>query len=752
MRLDPPFHRHLTSSKGCALSDQQQVETFFKLLFGPSVKGYICLATITRGEAYKEQFFGWPDQLSDMLEYVDRFRPTHNVYFCPQILKAPRRVKENVLICTTAWADLDKCEPSMVLVKPTVTIESSPYRYQAYWIFEVPQKPDVAEDISKRIAYHHVFQGADKSGWDLTQLLRVPFTYNLKYDEEVPVKVLDVNRSKYRPSDFDKYPPIVKGHALDTPLPEELPTASGAEIIQSYADSIQPQVDFLFSAQPDTDWSKSLWFLQLSCFEAGMKAEEVFVVARDAACNKYKRDNKGEEKLWEEVVRAQHKYKEQVILAQPNVQHTAELLTPEEREISTNRRTFVDNYITWAKSLGDAAPQYHQAGAFIILGALLAGNVRLPTSFGIMKPNLWFMILADTTLTRKSTAMDIAMDLLEEINSEVILATDGSIEGLMGSLSMRPGKPSIFLRDEFSGLLEALTKKDYYAGMAETLTKLYDGKLQKRVLKKEVIEVRDPVLLFFAGGIRNKVTMLLNGEHISSGFLPRFVFITAESDVHQMRPLGPPTPKDTAGREVILRQMSDIRKHYHTEQTLSEVEGKLVVGSPKFWNAELSPEVWQRYNKLETDMMKAALSSENPETLTPTYDRLCKSCLKAAMLLAGSEKRPPEGEPVRVEMVDLLQAIGYMEEWRSYGNQVISSIGFTQDERFFQKVLQRIINAPGITRGRIMQQFHMTARIAEVTLSTLEQRGQIIRRREGKGEILFPLVLKNVIQGGPKVP
>lgn len=733
------------------MSEQEQVETFFKLLFGPTTKGYICLATMTPGKAFKEQFFSWPSQLPGMLEFVDRFRPAHNIYFCPQLLGAKSRIKENVVSCPVAWADLDSCKPSLALIKPTISLESSPYRYQAFWLFEEPQEPEIAEDISKRIAYYHAFQGADKSGWDLTQLLRVPFTYNMKYDAQMPVTIVDVNRGKFRPDDFDKYPPIIKNHALGTQLPENLPDTTGAQILEKYENSIQPQVDHLFTSEPDGDWSKNLWFLQLSCFEAGMSREEVYIVAQDSACNKYQRDSRPAEKLWEEVVRAEVKYREQVILAQPAIEHSAGLLTPEEREFATTRLTFVNRYITWAKSLGDAAEQYHQAGAFIILGALLAGNVRLPTSFGIMKPNLWFMILADTTLTRKSTAMDIAMDLLEEVNSEVILATDGSIEGLMGSLSMRPGKPSIFLRDEFSGLLESLIKKDYYAGMAETLTKLYDGKLQKRVLKKEVIEVRDPVLLLFAGGIRNKVTALLTSEHIGSGFLPRFVFITAESDVHLMRPLGPPTPKDTAGRELILRQMNDIRMHYHTDQTLTQVDGKLVVSAPAFWNVELSPEVWQRYNQLETDMMRAALKSENPEALTPTYDRLCKSCLKAAMLLAASEKRPTEGQPVEVTMVDLLQAIVFMEQWRTYGNQVIGSIGTSQDERFFQKVLARIIDVPGITRGRLMQQFHMTARMAEATFATLEQRGQVIRRRDGRGETIFPLVIKK-LQDGPKIP
>ena len=96
------------------------------------------------------------------------------------------------------------------------------------------------------------------------------------------------------------------------------------------------------------------------------------------------------------------------------------------------------------------------------------------------------MILAETTLTRKTTAMDIPMDLLAEVDESAIMATDGSLEGLFTNLSMRPKKPSVFLRDEFSGLIDAMTKKDYMAGMPEMLTKLYDGKFQRRLLRKEV--------------------------------------------------------------------------------------------------------------------------------------------------------------------------------------------------------------------------------------------------------------------------
>lgn len=724
------------------------IETFFKHLLGPRVKGFMCIATVeATGDNFKERFFAYPDQVDTMLDYIEKYSASHNVYFCPQLLRSAKRTKDNVGACTSAWADLDECDPDHLIVKPSVLIESSPLRYQAYWIFEDAQFSEVAEEVSKRIAYFHSFEGADRSGWDLTQLLRVPGTYNRKpeYGEAV-VKIVDINRSKYRLDDFKKYPLVQEDIDVgEFPYPgEELKNASGEELLIKYEDQLPPQVRFIFDNEPDRNapegWSGALWRLEMLLFEADLTREEVFVIARDAACNKYRRENKPMTYLWIDVCRSwtRHQQNRKLLAVDNPTDKPIHLLTREEVQAVAGVRTFVEDYVEWASSLGDAAEQYHQAGALIILSALLSGAVRLPTSFGTVKPNLWFMILADTTLTRKSTAMDIAMDLLEEVDPSTILATDGSIEGLMTSLATRPGQPSIFLRDEFSGLLEAITKKDYYAGMAETLTKLYDGKLQKRVLKKEIIEVKDPTLILFAGGIKSKVCGLLTTEYVSSGFVPRFIFITAESDVDRVKPLGPPSLRDTTGRGNILSSMRDMRTQYFTEPRLFQGEnGRLVYEAPQPYDAELTTAAWSRYNDLERAMMKVALKSSQPELLTPTYDRLCKSALKAAVLIAASKARPNDHRVV-VELVDLLVAIKYMEGWRGYTDEIINNVGLTQHEREFGKVLQAVVREPGISRSKLMQRYHLTARNADFIFQTLEQRGQIDRQRQGGTERLFP--------------
>lgn len=720
-------------------------ESFFRAAFGLQ-KGYVCLCFLTPDKKnFWESYFRYPQEMPEMLREIRLQLASHNVYFCPQLLRSKHRKKEEVFSTPTAWSDLDTCDPDKLLLTPTLLIESSAHRWQALWLLE-DVEPDDAEFLSKRIAYYHSADGADRSGWDLTQLLRVPLTYNFKYNaiagEQQVVRMASYHPSTYRMSDFNVYPPTADENTVAIPVPDPEDLAESAEaLLQEKRRMMNPLLWSLYNVEPTGTWSETLWQLHMLCFEAGFTREESFLIARDAKCNKYARDGRSEKLLWKEVCRAHARGEGTAeLLVLPGGPERTTLLTEEEQDIVRRQPdSFVERYITWARGLGDAAHQYHQAGAFIILSTLLSGNVRLPTSFGTFIPNLWFMILADTTLTRKTTAMDIAVDLIIEIDSDALLATDGSIEGLMTSLSLRPSRPSIFLRDEFSGLLESMTKKDYYAGMAEVFTKLYDGKMQKRVLRKEILEVRDPRLILFAGGIKNKVTGLLTFEQVSSGFMPRFIFITAESDVTKLKPLGPPTDLTQNNKHVILDEMRDLASHYQqtTMLELKNVPGK--IESPLMWDAMMTPEAWIRYNELEFKMLEVGTASEfRSDVLTPTYDRLSKSILKAAVLLAASRSR---AEQIVVELDDILRAIHYGEQWKIHADDVMANIGKTTYERQIVNIHKLVWRKPGCSRSQVMQHYHLNAKVTTEIFQTMEQRGLIVLRRTGKTEQLYPTAI-----------
>jgi hypothetical protein len=133
-------------------------------------------------------------------------------YFCPVVFSEPQRKKEYAKATNLLWADLDPVHPDDCRIRPSIAWESSPGRYQALWFLTEEIKPDEAASLSKRIAYA---DGADKGGWDLTQVLRLPGTKNFKYPSSPEVKILWAKRSAYSPHEIRRlYPPVLNDEEL----------------------------------------------------------------------------------------------------------------------------------------------------------------------------------------------------------------------------------------------------------------------------------------------------------------------------------------------------------------------------------------------------------------------------------------------------------------------------------------------------------------------------------------------------------
>lgn len=127
--------------------------------------------------------------MPDIAFHVDRHA---DVYFCPVVFSKPKRKKEFAQATNLLWSDLDPIHPSKCRLRPSIAWESSPGRYQAIWFLTTEVSGEEASLLSKRIAYA---DGADKGGWDLTQVLRVPGTRNYKYESNPQVKLLWAKRN-----------------------------------------------------------------------------------------------------------------------------------------------------------------------------------------------------------------------------------------------------------------------------------------------------------------------------------------------------------------------------------------------------------------------------------------------------------------------------------------------------------------------------------------------------------------------------
>lgn len=705
---------------------------FFDLLFGENT-GYVCIATKTPAlpqGGFQQKFFYWPDDYSKVEEYILRNKKSKDMYFCVNLLKKAERKKENCLPTNLLWADLDQVNPKVCNPAPPIVIESSNGRFQALWRLSMDIDPFIAENYSKRIAYAY---GADKSGWDLTQLLRVPFTFNFKHNPPQTVNLLTSLELKAAPLLFEGLPAIEVDDAdLDisySDLPDELPTTDS--IMYKYSAPLRA-VGFaaLYSQQlsPEDDWSKPLWKLIHTCLEAGMDEVEAFTMVKTSSINKYSRDNRPLTHLWRDVLKAKASQEQLTILA-PNFRPVIMPGIADLDEEPTS--SFITDYRKWAEAATDAVPQFHDLSAFILLSSVVANSVILKTSYGPMVPNLWGMILGDSTLSRKTTAMRMVMDMLNTMNQDMILATDGSAEGILSGLELRPNRTSIFFRDELSGFFDAINRKDYLAGIPEAFTHLYDvPSVYQRRLRKEVIRLENPIFIFFGGGVRDKVYEVCKEEYVVSGFLPRFLVVAGDTDLSKLRRTGPENNLGIEDRARLVTRLADLYETYAQEVVVS-IGGQKVSLPPRI-SAILSPEAWETYGKIEERMVVAGSESSIPHMALPTFERLSRSLLKMGTILAAERQLPVNGE-IQVTAKDINNAAWYVQQWGVHSIDLITNTGKGTTEKILDKIINSITKNPGVLRSSLMQHHHLTKRDADDILNTLEDRMMIQKEKRGRG-------------------
>lgn len=417
---------------------------------------------------------------------------------------------------------------------------------------------------------------------------------------------------------------------------------------------------------------------------------------------------------------------------------TVTFLRPTDPPKSELPETFIDRYTAWASKQTDAPVQYHRALGVSILSTLLTSHVSLRVSYGRVIPNVWVMILAGTTITRKSTCLNLASKMLDDVRDDWMLATEGSPEGLITELGFRDGKVSVFQRDEITQFMQAISGRDYMAGMVEGFCQLYDGVAQVRQLRKERIEIKKPYFIITGGGIKSRMEELVTMEHIRSGFIPRFIIVSGSTTREQMRPTGPPVDDDDEedeARDALVNELWRINEYYTKDHDLNE-EAKPILRiagvvklkanpQPKHVTLKGTREFWDRFQQLESDAVEMGMHSSAHELYTPLYARLAISVKKVAMLIAASELRPV------IELSDLQRAIHLSQEWLDSTTEFAANVEQAPEMDKWEKKTQRIINwvkaedPKPLTQTEVMQKLRIRKKDVPDIEATLMARGAI---------------------------
>lgn len=257
---------------------------------------YFFLSTKSGTKEWKDHHFT-RDQFKDIPAFL-REHSDCDIYFCPHGFSRARRLKPYAVLPKLLWSDMDEADPRTAKIKPTIAIESSPGRFVGLWFTDT----EVTEDLNKRMAY---FLGADESGWDLTQVLRVPGTTNYKYQTMPRVRLLWSDGLTHKIAAITKMLP--KSEAEGAESTEE---TDASVVYKQYEKQIPHWARReLMNGKPTAGKrSEMFWKLSQTLVECGLTSEECFVLLKASPWNKFA-GRRGEDKqLHREVDKALNKH------------------------------------------------------------------------------------------------------------------------------------------------------------------------------------------------------------------------------------------------------------------------------------------------------------------------------------------------------------------------------------------------------------------------------------------------------------
>jgi len=294
-------------------------------IWGRDREGYVFLPWISgtartpqaRRKAYHEgPAYEWPADEGRILEHL-RGHTTDDVYFSVSLFTDRRRVENQAEPERCLWADLDPVDPRTLShdIRPTIAWESSPGRYQGIWLLDRPLVG--ASWPGKENQRLSLALGADPSGWDTTQLLRVPGRKNHKPDhrdagdgEPVEGQLLWMDGPYYTADDFDDLPEIRLIGETDDLLDDELLSSIDRhEVWARVRLKVSGRVRELMavrdpSVAESTDRSDALWQIERDLADAGCTLAEIVAIVRASVWNKYAGRNDELRRLKAEAAKA----------------------------------------------------------------------------------------------------------------------------------------------------------------------------------------------------------------------------------------------------------------------------------------------------------------------------------------------------------------------------------------------------------------------------------------------------------------
>lgn len=233
--------------------------------------------------------------------------PGADNYFCFNSFSKGRRMEKFFEPSPYLYADLDEVHPnSLQGLEPTITWRTSRGKYQCAWQVDKYLPLEVHKRFNQGLTY---LTGADRGGWSVTKVLRIPGTKNHKYGKPQLVELLWEDGPTYGVQDIAR---AIQGIDVPDQSGESLtdlglPDMTSSAVMRTHRDRLSDRAMELLNASQARIGERSdrLWELECLLIDAGVSPEETLILVRDTVWNKYAGQTRELTQLWKEVRRAQ---------------------------------------------------------------------------------------------------------------------------------------------------------------------------------------------------------------------------------------------------------------------------------------------------------------------------------------------------------------------------------------------------------------------------------------------------------------
>jgi len=382
---------------------------------------------------------------------------------------------------------------------------------------------------------------------------------------------------------------------------------------------------------------------------------------------------------------------------------------------------FITRFMGYGTAISDAYRVYWFMAALFILGVVVDKKLKFETSMAKFYLNIWIYILGDSTLARKSTAVQKAYQMLKAVLGDrfVNACIPNTFSPEAFTEHMDAYNHAAWVRDEAAGVLSVM-QKDYMRGFKDDLMQLYDCQPITRMLRtkksgeKSRFNVDDPYLNVFFASTGAALGYNLDLIDKETGFLARFVFAYPQDEKENYMPLDKGTPRHSELEEICKTQLTTIKDR------MDAIRGCVDMShSP---DARAYYNKWQETREKEKAALKDGYSSQ-------IFGRLNPFVMKLAMAFeVGSSDFDPT-RPIREEY--FREACRLVDEYfMPTTRAVYDIIGTANKENQIEKIVLYLTRHGGhATRKEIMRDVKIKSKEMTEYLLTMDECEMIETRK-----------------------